>query len=52
MCAEGRIGHLLFETHPHPSLREVTLKDTLPWLPHRSGFMQDWGYGVRRIPFL
>src|SRR5215207_9032575 len=47
-CAVERIGPSLLKTHPHPSLREVTLVDTLPLLPHRSGFMQDWGYRVPR----
>ena len=30
-CAGGRISHLLFATHPHSAIRELTLGDT-PWL--------------------
>jgi hypothetical protein len=35
-CAGRRIGHLVFETHPHPAIRDLTQGDT-PSEPIRSG---------------
>jgi hypothetical protein len=47
-CAGMRLGYILLATHPHPGIRE-----SRHWrhvlAAHRSGFMQNRGYGLSRM---